>query len=527
MNLPRFFLLCLGSFPALLAGASTGNNLLLIIADDFGVDSCPLYNSTATGASLPPAPTIESLAATGVRFTSAYANPVCSPTRACLLTGRLGFRTGVGQVVSVASGNSLTASEFTLPEAFAANAAAGYQLASFGKWHLTAGPNSNLTPSTIGGWPYFAGYLGGELASYSSWTKLITNGLPAGTSSTPGVTTYPTTDTVNDALAWITAQNNANKPWFAWVAFAAPHTPFHKPPSALCPHYAGLSGTANDINANKRAYYEAAVEALDTEMARLIAGVDRAKTNIIFLGDNGPPGQVLQPPYPSGHGKDSLYEGGTHIPLIINGPSVVSPGRTSDAPVHVTDLYPTLIELAGLSLATTVPSSTVLDGQSLKPVLSNGSFSRTKLYTESFDLTQPTADGRALRDDRFKLIRNNSGTDELYDLLTDPYETTNLLNAALSTEASFRKNRLTYWMAGYSAATAPAASIAATSSSSSITVTNTVGASYTLWRCSDLATAAWAPVAGATVVTVNAKTTLTDPAPPAGSVFYSVVVSVP
>src|SRR4051794_13703782 len=89
-------------------------NILLIIADDYGVDSSSLYNSTNTGASLPPTPNIVSLAQSGVLFRNAYANPICSPTRACLITGRYGFRTGIGDVIVGAGSAVLTSSEFTL-----------------------------------------------------------------------------------------------------------------------------------------------------------------------------------------------------------------------------------------------------------------------------------------------------------------------------------------------------------------------------------------------------------------------------
>src|SRR5690349_13600239 len=115
--------------------ASTSPNILLIIADDYGADSSSLYNSTALGASLPPTPNIEALARIGVLFQNAYANPICSPTRACLMTGRHGFRTGVGDVIMGAGSPTLTAAEMTLPEALATGTAGRYQMAQFGKWH--------------------------------------------------------------------------------------------------------------------------------------------------------------------------------------------------------------------------------------------------------------------------------------------------------------------------------------------------------------------------------------------------------
>src|SRR5205809_7026994 len=94
--------------------AAATENILLIIADDYGVDSSSLYNSTNTGASLPPTPNIVSLAQDGIVFRNAYAYPVCSPTRSCLITGRYGFRTGIGDVVAWAGSAVLTSAGFTL-----------------------------------------------------------------------------------------------------------------------------------------------------------------------------------------------------------------------------------------------------------------------------------------------------------------------------------------------------------------------------------------------------------------------------
>lgn len=129
------FLLLLFSLVLALSATAAPKNILLIVADDYGVDSSSLYNSTNTGASLLPTPSVVSLATNGVVFRNAYAYPVCSPTRACLITGRYGFRTGIGDVVAGAGSAVLTSAELTLPEIFAANASLNYQLAHFGKWH--------------------------------------------------------------------------------------------------------------------------------------------------------------------------------------------------------------------------------------------------------------------------------------------------------------------------------------------------------------------------------------------------------
>jgi arylsulfatase A-like enzyme len=463
-----------------------------------------------------------------VRFTNAYAYPVCSPTRSCILTGRFGLRTGTGNVVSAAAGNALKASEFTLPDAFAANSGLGYQLKHIGKWHLGG---ANTAPCATGGWPAFSGTMLGEIPNYTNWTKVVTNGLPAGTSSST-VTTYATTDQVNDAAAWIQTQRLAGKPWFAWVAFNAPHTPFHLPtPTSLCPHYTTLSGTTQDINAHPLSYYNAAVEAMDTEIGRLLASVDLATTTVIFIGDNGTPNQVLQSPFPAGHGKDTLYEGGVRVPLIICGPQVVSGGRTSDVMTHVVDLYATILELAGISVANTVSSSISLDSQSLMPVLQNQSLVRDRIYVEEFDTSDATLGGVALRDEHYKLIKKKVGAAEFYDLQADPYETTNLIftgTSALTAEQLSYYNRLRYNFGRYTSATTPTVSAFGTSGPGfSVTVAQASGTTQTLWSCTDLTTGFWAPVSGATSQVSGANLTFTDNSPIPSRVFYSVLTETP
>ena len=290
---------------ALLAGAASAQqrNVLLIIADDFGTDSHSLYNSSP-GAVLAPTPNINALKTTGVQFRNAYALPTCSPTRATMLTGRHPFRHGVTTAVTANDGQ-LAAGEFTLPRAFAANSGLGYSLAHFGKWHLTVGTNIANDPANIAGWPHYAGCLTGTLVggangtgTYTAWTKTI-NGV---TGATNGTTTYATTDVTNDALAWIGARGR--NPWFAWVAYNAPHTPFHKPPNDLHTYDTTVTNWANlPINntaANQRTHYSAAVQAMDTEIGRLLNGLSpvvRENTWIIFIGDNGTTNQINQTPF--------------------------------------------------------------------------------------------------------------------------------------------------------------------------------------------------------------------------------------
>jgi arylsulfatase B len=487
-------------------------NILLIIADDYGADSSSLYNSTNNGASLPPTPNIISLVTNGVVFRNAYAYPVCSPTRACLITGRYGFRTGIGDVIAGTGSAVLTASEFTLPEVFAANPSLNYQLAHFGKWHLNNLPNS---PNNIGGWPHFSGSLVGALANYTNWTKTIDG------SSTLNYTNYATTDLVNDAVAWI--QSQSNKPWFAWIAFNAPHTPFHKPPNALCPHYTSLSGTQMDINQHPRSYFEAMVEAMDTEIGRLLSAVNRTNTHIIFLGDNGTPGQVIQPPFSSTKAKDTLYEGGTRVPFVIAGPAVVNPGRTNDTIVQAVDVFSTILEMAGISNVTTFTTNVIDSRSALSAVTTTSNFTRFA-YAEKFGTETPSPDGRALRNTQFKLIQFTNSTEEFYELLSDPYEKTNLLSGAMTASQQANYYSLEMRLGLYQNTLAPPtiATFAFSNGQFSATVPRATNIGFRLWRAAELSELAWLPVTNAVIATNGTNVTLTDTNAVGAMDFYRV-----
>ncbi len=388
--------------------AERKSNILLIIGDDMGIDSFSLYNDHA-GATFPPTPNLDALAARGILFRNAYANPVCSPTRAAIMTGRDGYRTGVMQA-SV----PLSPDEYTLPKVFADQSTElGYSLASFGKWHLGGG---ELGPNIVGGWPHFAGSLGGAVRKYGRWDKVV-DGVTSVSSR------YATRDNVRDASAWLDDQGT-NK-WFMWVGFNAAHTPLHRPPTNLH-SYAYLSGTDEDIATNSRPYYEAMIEAMDDRIGALLAEVDTNDTTVIFLGDNGTAGGVIQPPYDiGGRAKGSVYEGGTHVPMIIAGPDVADGGRSSDSVVHCVDLFATIIELAG-----GVVPDTGVDSRSLMPILRNEPFQPADdCILMEIDSAKYS---RAIRNDRYKLIRlGKVKNDEFYDMLADPLEGTNLLDGAM------------------------------------------------------------------------------------------------
>ncbi len=514
-TLPRLLVALLLSGALLtLPGARAANNILLIIADDLGADSFPL--TAVAGASLPPMPNVSALKNAGVLFRNAHAHPTCSPTRAAILTGRHPFRTGIGQALQGATSPQLQVSEFTLPDAFAANPALGYTVASFGKWHLTAGAGTAATPNTIGGWPHYAGGLPGALTDYFNWTK-TTDGVSA------TVTTYATTDTTNDVVAWIQAHNAA--PWFAWVAFNAPHTPFHKPPNDLH-SYDALPTT---VGLDKRPYFEAACEAMDTEIARILAVVDLTRTTVIFVGDNGTPPQVIQAPYSSAHAKDSLYEGGTRVPLIIAGAGVVNPNRDNTAAVGLVDLYATILELAGINAAATQPAANLVDAKSLLPLLQNTADSGRFAFSQQFGGTlTPATSGQTLRDGPgFKLLEFADGHEEFYDLNADPDEQNNLPVATLNATQLASYHGLKLEMTKYQdTLIAPVVqSVDVTGSQATVRVVKSAGVTnYTLYRSAGLTTyGTWLPVNGATLVDEGTTVRLVDPNASGAEFFYRVL----
>lgn len=533
------------SFPALIATAlavlaggqaHAARNILVLVADDLGADSSSLTNSVGPGVRLAETPVIDSLAQNGVVFTRAYARPSCSATRATLLTGRHAFRTGVGTAIT-GTLPELRDDEYTVARAFAAQAPQ-YHVASFGKWHLGNGAN---TPLTKGGWQFYAGVNGPQPAGFYNWTK-IKNGVSTNS------TTYITTDQVNETVDWITAQGSA--PWLAWVSFTAPHSPYAKPPAELLsPRFADLTGTSADINARQRDYYEASLEALDKEIGRLLASVDRSNTDIIFVGDNGTPQAVVQAPYnfpTENHAKFTLFEGGVRVPLVISGPSVGYVGRNNSV-VSTVDLFQLVQELAGIDVAKTLPPGVVVDSKSILPALKSNVTLPTDLFVDQFNRgSGASTDGQSILDERYKLIRFDSKNERFYDLESDPYENTNLLAAgSLTADAQAHYNSLKHKIQHYVALTNTARTrdafpfpvhrgLAFSENSATVAFDYTpvsVPTVYTLWRTADVNNPlAWQPVSTLPVAAVATPSgtvsgTLTDPAAPAGKQYYQVVPS--
>jgi len=420
-----------GSFAApSLPTARHPPNVLIVVADDLGVDQLAAYGE---GASVPVTPTVDGLAQEGVLFRNAYGCCYCSPTRASLLTGRHPFRTGMGTFMGVgpstAADHALQPGEVTLPEMLMLGTHGLYRSAAFGKWHLGNATVGGAAAPNLAGFEHFDGTEGNIFApyTYTFWPKVV-----------DGVTTehtlYVTTDTADAALAWI---STAHEPWFAYVAFHANHTPLNVPPEGL---FTSDVSTAHP-HFNPRPYYVAMAEAMDHELGRLLDGLgpERARTHVMFLGDNGSPKDMVISPVPSYQCKGSFYEGGIGVPLIVTGPEVAFPGCEVSALVQVTDLFATVAELAGVDLGATLPEGYALDSISLVPYLRDPAAPalRTSAYSEYFSpngFEPPFEWFKTLRGERYKVVLAGDAPDRLFDLWLDPYEAADILAGAPTEE---------------------------------------------------------------------------------------------
>ncbi len=379
---------------------SSKPNILLIIADDMGLDATPGYN---IGSLKPNMPTLQSIMNSGLRFNNLWSNPVCTPTRGTILTGKYGFRTNVLKV-----DDPMSISETSLQKHLE-NTNSGYNHAVVGKWHLSTDPN-HPTSMGVG---YYAGLINGGVQSYTNW-NLTENG------TTSSSNTYTTTKFTDLAIDWIDAQS---QPWFLWLAYNAPHTPFHLPPNEL--HSQGnLPSDQASIDANPLPYYLAMIEAMDTEMGRLISSMseaERENTVIIFIGDNGTPNQVAQD-YNSNRVKGSIYQGGVNVPMIVSGKNVTRVNAIEDALINTTDLFATISELAG----NTTPE--INDSKSFKDLLTGSNMvTRDYIYTEIGN--DDGTSSYTIRNATHKYISFSNTNEAFYNLSNNPLENPNLLNA--------------------------------------------------------------------------------------------------
>lgn len=389
-----------------IAADATPGNVLLVILDDVGVDRIGPYG---VSKQVPKTPTIDRLADEGLTFTRAYVSASCTPTRAALMTGRHAMNTGLGSALSRKE-RGMRDSEWILPEALDAVTGEAYTHAAIGKWHLTTPEEGADQPNTMG-FDHYAGNLANLNAAkkqfYGDWTR-VEDGEAARTK------TYATTDHVDATLRFI--ERAGDDPWFVWLAFNAAHVPMHWPPNGL--------GGKRPTKLNDAAKFDGMVHAADRELGRLLDEMDPdvlARTTILVIGDNGTAKEAVRPPTTEDTAKNSLAQGGIHVPLVIAGPHVVDPGRRVDALTMHTDLFETILELAGGTL--TAEQRDGLDGRSILRHLTarDAPTHRTFAYLErfipnGFDLERREFWERAVVHRDYKLIVGNNGRMRLHRL---------------------------------------------------------------------------------------------------------------
>ena len=390
-------------------------NILLIIADDMGLDAT---NGYPEGNQKPTTPHLDEFMNSGLKFTNLWVNPVCSPTRSSIITGKYGYTTDV-----LTAGDDLS-SEHQILQAYINDKTANkYATAVVGKWHLAQGNSFN--PETLG-IDYYAGLLSGAASSYTAW-KFINDGV------TTIETEYITKKFTDLAIDWVEDQD---KPWFLWLAYNAPHFPLHLPPNEM--HSQGvLPSDEASIDANPLPYYLAAIEAMDYQIGRLLEGISQEEldnTIIIFIGDNGTPGRVAQLPFGMGKAKGSVYQGGVNVPMFVSGATLTRTG-TEEALLNGTDLFATIANIAGADV------ETINDSKNFSSLFktSNPNF-RDYTYSEIRD-DGNNIDRWCIRNTTFKFIQLSDGTKEFYNIITDPYETENLLDGSLTnTQLEHKEN---------------------------------------------------------------------------------------
>jgi len=402
----RFFLILLYILN-MYSGYSQNNNpnILLIIADDLGNDAIEGFGVDSN--TFPNTPNIKMLQDNGISYLNTWATPQCTPTRASILSGKYGIKTGVRQ----APGN-LDLEHESLFSYINNNTNNLYSTAVIGKWHISN--PIDLDHPFMHGADHFEGIIDGTIDDYYNWEKVV-NGQRL------QIEEYVTTNLTNSALDWINGQNS---PWLLWLSHIAPHGPFQVPPNEL--FTIENPTTAREI-------YESSIEALDYEIGRMINSMDettRKNTIIVFVGDNGTPRSVLGG-YPNGHGKGTMFEGGLRVPMIISGDAVERKGVQETGLTQVNDLYATLIEICSNDLPGGINNS-----YSISASLSEDNSIRRK-YTYA-DYFNSGVEFWAIRNDQYKLIQDDDGNEEFYRIVSSLDELDNLNGNTSITEELIR-----------------------------------------------------------------------------------------
>ena len=408
-----FLLLAIATWSCSLASAAEPvaaapkTNIVLILADDLGINDLSCY-----GRKDQPSPNLDRLAGQGMRFTDAYsAAPICSPSRAAILTGKCPARLNLTNFLHGRANTTsqsllqpriegqLPHEEVTLAELLRQ---AGYATGLFGKWHL--------------------GGVGFEPTAQGFDVAFVPP-----TESEPTLKNGGKSEFAITAAAEKFIEENRERPFFCYVPHNNPHVPLQAAPELVEKHRDAF----NPI-------YAAMVETLDDAVGRLVAKIDSLgladRTIVIFTSDNGGVHVLEYPHSPGTHntpyraGKGFLYEGGIREPLIVRWPKTIKAESVCNSPVLLTDLFPTLLNVAGIDIKTAVSP---VDGVNITPLLHGETMPvRTLCWHLPNYTNQGGRPSSAIREGDWKLVEQfEEASKELYNLAADPGEEHDLATA--------------------------------------------------------------------------------------------------
>ena len=416
----------LGMLASLLVTCSAAGqdnpNVVIMLADDLGYGDLSCF-----GHPIIKTPNLDRLASEGMKLTDCYAAaPVCSPSRAGMLTGRTPNRVGIYDWIPQGSPMHMRAEEVTIAEVLKAR---GYDTCLSGKYHCNGMFNNRRQPQPGDqGFDHWFCTQNNAGPNHKNPRNFVRNGKAAGQ-----LEGYSSTIIVEEAINWLKGREDATKPFLLLVWFHSPHE-IIATGELFKEMYAG-KGTADQTE------YYGNVTQMDHEVGRLMGYLDEAKlrenTLVMFSSDNGPETLDRYPTANRSHGstgplrgmKLHLYEGGIRVPGIVRFPGRVKPGQVSSEPVGFVDVLPTACELSGAAL----PKDRVLDGASWVPLFEGQSVQRTKGLYWQYDqsISGPKV---AMRKGDWKLLATADGEGtpaefELYNLKEDVAEKNDLANA--------------------------------------------------------------------------------------------------
>lgn len=438
---------------AALTAAAQKPNVLFVLADDLGWRGLGVY-----GSDLHETPRLDAFAASAVRFTQAYAaSPVCSPTRASILTGKHPARLHITvwreaaehppldrKLVPPIARDHLPLEETTLAEVFKR---AGYVTAHVGKWHLgraehypqTQGFDYNIG-GTLWGAPqsFFYPYAGDRYFREPRYVPHLADGKPG---------EYLTDRLTEEAIKIL--ERHRREPFYLQLWYHTVHTPIEGKPELVERYAEQIRPTLNHRNPQ----YAAMVASLDENAGRLLDKLEELglakNTIVVFSSDNGGfinewQGRQVTDNSPLRSGKGSLYEGGVRVPMMVRWPGVTPAGEVCLQPVSSVDFFPTLLRMAGLEQ----PAGYRSDGVDITPLLRDpaASLNREALYFHYPHYYPTTTPVSSVRVGDWKLLHYwEDGRNELYNLAADLGERRNRAAAEAERTAALER-RLHIWL---------------------------------------------------------------------------------